>query len=110
MGDEKKPGFLVRLIGAPEKEEEKSIDANTILKKGAVTDFKKEQIKYNLIIDSMQAGVEANYYWILRFMTSRNLSFGLGMEVKIIPSKVIFNPRNQPQGIRISIYNGIFYR
>ena len=84
MGDEKKPGFLVRLIGAPEKEEEKSIDANTILKKGAVTDFKKEQIKYNLIIDSMQAGVEANYYWILRFMTSRNPSFGLQMEVKKI--------------------------
>ncbi|MBI2499145.1 hypothetical protein HYV88_02790 [Candidatus Woesearchaeota archaeon] len=90
MGDEKKPGFLVKLIGSSEKEEEKSKEPEDILKAGKVTYFKaddegkSEQIQYNLILDSMQAGVEGNYYWILRFMTSKNLSFGLGMTVEKI--------------------------
>ncbi len=91
MGDEKKQGFLVRLIGSSEKEEEKKpTEPQDILDKGKITYFKAnergkpEQIQYNLIIESMQAGVESNYYWILRFMTSKNPSFGLGMEVKKI--------------------------
>lgn len=85
MGDEKKAGFLVKLIGSSEKEEDKKPkSAEDLLKKAGIKDFKGEQIQYNLIIDSMQAGVESNYYWILRFMTSKNPSFGLGMTVEKI--------------------------
>lgn len=85
MGDEKQSGFLVKLIGSSEKEEEKKPkEPEEILKKGKVKDFKNDQIQYNLIIDSMQAGVEGNYYWVLRFMTSKNPSFGLGMKVEKI--------------------------
>ncbi|MEK6934540.1 MAG: hypothetical protein AABW46_01550 [Nanoarchaeota archaeon] len=85
--EKKKQGFLAKLIGKPSEEEDKPKESGEILKQGKITTFQTnekgvpEQLKYELIIETMQGGVEGNYYWMQRFMRSKNPSFGLGMEL-----------------------------
>ena len=56
-------------IGAGKKEEKKEVK-----EPGEAADRQA----YRLVIDNFQTGVEANYYWILRFFENRE-DFGLGL-------------------------------
>jgi len=78
--EEKEPNFFMKLVGLQKKEKpkEEPIEADKLLEKTQLKNLRNEPLEYNLTIESMQAGAEANYYWIYRFLKSKNPSFGMG--------------------------------
>ncbi len=74
---EQQNGFLKRFFKTEQKLEEKPKSADDMLK-NAKAGSKCGPDGCNLVVESMQGGVEANYYWFLNFLRSKNLSFGLG--------------------------------
>ena len=82
--------ILEGLLGVKEKEEagkrEKIVPGDVVAGKYGTKDG------FRLVIDSFQSGVEANYYWLLRFMENKE-DFGLrlsGDRGKVLKLKDIF--------------------
>jgi len=82
MEVEKKQGFLARLtekiIGSKKAEEERPEKAEEIIEKDKITSLCGPD-GCSLIVETMLAGVEPLYYWILRFLKERT-GFGLGIK------------------------------
>ncbi len=73
--EEKKQSFTARFF-QQETEKEKPKEADDIIKDDFIKGSACGPEGCSLIIESMQAGVEANYFWVLNFLKTKNV-FGL---------------------------------
>ncbi len=84
---EEKKRWFSHFFRTEQELEEKPKKAEDIIKKGSAGS-KCGPDGCNLIIESMQSGVEVHYYWVLNFLKSTN-AFGLGYK-KILKIKDLY--------------------
>ncbi|MEK6923056.1 MAG: hypothetical protein AABX08_04615 [Nanoarchaeota archaeon] len=81
MEEVKKPGFFAKLteklVGSKPPEEPEQEKAEDLIEKNRAKIF-SDNVEWNLILESMQSGVEPHYFWILRFLRTQG-AFGLGI-------------------------------
>jgi len=75
--EEKKP-WLSRFFRTEQEQEKQEKTAEDSIKKSQAFIRECGEDGCNIISESMRGGIEVNYYWVLNFIKSKNLSFGLG--------------------------------